>query len=327
MAVFGFSPTRSGNGFLGCPLIGIPFTSNPITVATDAPPVTLALTGGSLPNGLSIVQTGPNTFVLQGTPTTAGNFVFEITATDSGAATGTGAFAVAVTNFEECTLVDQINAAFSQGANFIEPLLLDIATTRLNGGVPFQTDLFDFIGNIAGLQAAINAGLGTNANNQIIVDPFASFITANSFNLQFDFFFRSQNCMETELVEDNIIINGSNQTPPFFIAIGTVLQFQTEGCCDCREAPPTPPKKKRGIILPSIPCICIEPSYFENSICPDTIRYSPNNNSMGNIYYKTGLNEKGWCCYSIAKQNYVVRFRNQSCMEIDRFGKIMYSQL
>lgn len=321
MAEFSFNPTRSGPGFLGCPLVGIPFTSNTVIVTENPPdlPLTFTLTGGVLPAGLSIVQTGPDTFVLQGTPTSSGDFVFEITATDNSAMQGTGSFAISIPDFEECTLVDQIKVGASQVGNFIGPISLDIATSPLNSGTPFNVpNILTFIGDIPGLQAAINAGLGTNSNNQVIIDPFASFINANAFNFVFDLFFRRQDCLASELIEDNVLIQSVNDG--IFIAVANVLDFQADGCCDCREEPIPPKKRKKGVPLAALPCICIEPEYFTNNECPNTIRYP--NNPRGIKYYKIGFNNNGWCCYSPYPTFMLSGTLSQyACMEINRFGK------
>jgi hypothetical protein len=54
-----------------------------IIVPTGASPFTFSITSGSLPPGLSLNQTSPNSAVITGTPTQAGNFPFTVQATDN----------------------------------------------------------------------------------------------------------------------------------------------------------------------------------------------------------------------------------------------------
>lgn len=71
--------------------VAVPFIES-VTASGGTAPYTYGLTAGALPPGLSLDQNG----TLSGTPTTAGNFAFTITATDSGGSPATGSRAYSV---------------------------------------------------------------------------------------------------------------------------------------------------------------------------------------------------------------------------------------
>lgn len=65
--------------------VGTPVDGQVVTVIDGGTrPYTVAVTLGSLPVGVTLLQ-GTSSVVLQGAPTTPGDYSFEITATDSGA--------------------------------------------------------------------------------------------------------------------------------------------------------------------------------------------------------------------------------------------------
>lgn len=71
--------------------VGVPY-SHQINLSQGSPPYTVTVSGGALPNGLSISNTG----LITGTPTTAGPFYFTLSVTDSTAITGTGSCSIDV---------------------------------------------------------------------------------------------------------------------------------------------------------------------------------------------------------------------------------------
>ncbi len=80
------APTTLPNATLGTPY------SQTLTATGGTAPYTFAVTGGTLPPGLTLATTG----TLSGTPTGAGSFTFTVTATDHGGATGSRAYTLAV---------------------------------------------------------------------------------------------------------------------------------------------------------------------------------------------------------------------------------------
>ncbi len=70
--------------------------SKQIAASNGAAPYTYAITGGSLPAGLSLTASGTNAGLLSGTPTAGGTFNFTITATDSLGSTGSQSYTLAV---------------------------------------------------------------------------------------------------------------------------------------------------------------------------------------------------------------------------------------
>jgi hypothetical protein len=77
-----FSPD---GGKLPDETVGMPVDGQVVTVIDGGTrPYTVVVTLGSLPVGVTLMQ-GTSSVVLQGAPTTPGDYSFEITATDSGA--------------------------------------------------------------------------------------------------------------------------------------------------------------------------------------------------------------------------------------------------
>lgn len=96
-------------------------------------------------------------------------------------------------------------------------------------------------------------------------------------------------------------------------AVETEFNIDLEADCDC----PSRRKRARGFLpFPIINCICIEPSYFSNGNVPNSI------NNGRYIYYRSGNNEKGWICYTVAS-NIPVAPGNRQCMQIDRNGNVV----
>ncbi len=73
------------------------FYSSSITVPLPAAPITFDIISGSLPAGLTDnTSTDGTTFLIEGTPTTAGNSTFTLMATDANGNTMTGTYTIAV---------------------------------------------------------------------------------------------------------------------------------------------------------------------------------------------------------------------------------------
>ncbi|WP_280938469.1 IPT/TIG domain-containing protein [Sinorhizobium sp. A49] len=66
--------------------------SQTFTASNGTAPYSYAITGGSLPNGLTLSAAG----IVSGTPTADGNYSFDVTATDAYGATGSAAYALLV---------------------------------------------------------------------------------------------------------------------------------------------------------------------------------------------------------------------------------------
>jgi hypothetical protein len=74
--------------------VGTPYSQTITATGGTGTGFTFSVTGGSLPPGLTLTPGG----LLSGTPTTAGNFSFTVTATDSGAFIGSQGYSVAIVN-------------------------------------------------------------------------------------------------------------------------------------------------------------------------------------------------------------------------------------
>ena len=79
-----------------------------------SPPYTWAITGGALPDGLSLQQ---GSGVISGTPTKAGTFNFTVGVTDDEGSTATRNLSITITE----TLIYQLTVSSSQGGSVINP--------------------------------------------------------------------------------------------------------------------------------------------------------------------------------------------------------------
>ncbi len=75
--IIALNPTTLPNGVVGTPY------SQTLTASGGATPYTILLSSGALPPGLTLTTSTPTTALLSGNPTTAGTFIFTITATDA----------------------------------------------------------------------------------------------------------------------------------------------------------------------------------------------------------------------------------------------------
>ena len=82
-------------------VIGTPY-SQTITATGGIAPYTFAVTSGALPNGLTL---NPTTGIISGTPTTAGQFNFMITATDANGCPGSRAYLLVIPVVAVCPLI------------------------------------------------------------------------------------------------------------------------------------------------------------------------------------------------------------------------------
>jgi len=85
-----FTTTSVANG-----TVGVAYSA-PVNIANGAAPYTLSIASGALPPGLSLSAQSLNSFVLSGSPTTAGSFNFTVKVTDSTAGTATQQFSVTI---------------------------------------------------------------------------------------------------------------------------------------------------------------------------------------------------------------------------------------
>jgi hypothetical protein len=90
--VISVSPTTLPPGVVGI------FYNQRISASGGTPPYTFTVSSGTLPPGLTLSATSSSTAVISGTPTTAGNFNFTITATDSNGCTGSLVYSSQITN-------------------------------------------------------------------------------------------------------------------------------------------------------------------------------------------------------------------------------------
>ena len=82
-------------------VIGTPY-SQTITAVGGTPPYTFTVTSGTLPPGLTL---NPTTGILSGTPTTAGQFNFTITATDAASCPGSRPYSIVIPVVPICPFI------------------------------------------------------------------------------------------------------------------------------------------------------------------------------------------------------------------------------
>lgn len=80
-----FTPPTTGT-------VGIAYSGYTFA-ATGTEPISFTITSGALPTGLTMTSSG----VLSGTPTTAGDWMFTVTATDSGSGPGSASISIIIT--------------------------------------------------------------------------------------------------------------------------------------------------------------------------------------------------------------------------------------
>ncbi len=159
---YGCSGTRSYSITINCPIITvIPATLPDGTVGTlydqtvsgsgGAAPYTFALTNGSLPTGLTL---NPSTGQISGTPTAAGTFNFDITATDANGCTGVTSYSITMScpaiTVNPSTLPDgTVGALYDQtvsGSGGTAPYTFTVT----NGSLPTGLTLNPSTGQISG---------------------------------------------------------------------------------------------------------------------------------------------------------------------------------
>jgi hypothetical protein len=77
------------------PVLGMPY-SQTITASGGTPPYTFTVSSGALPPGLTLSPASSTTAVISGTPNTAGEFSFTITATDANSCPGSRAYSIVI---------------------------------------------------------------------------------------------------------------------------------------------------------------------------------------------------------------------------------------
>jgi hypothetical protein len=155
--VLTLSPTT-----LNAMVVGVAFTQT-ITASGGTPAYTYAKTGGTLPTGLTL---NTSTGVLSGTPTTAGVFNFEVTATDSGGLTGRQPYTATVTA-SAITLAPTVLPAMTRWNPFSQTV------TASGGTAPYA---YSSTGLPTGL--SINSATGAITGIPTISGPYTAVVTA-----------------------------------------------------------------------------------------------------------------------------------------------------
>lgn len=153
-------------------VIGTPY-SQTITATGGVAPYTFAVTGGALPNGLTL---DPTSGIISGTPTTAGQFNFIITATDANDCPGSRAYLLVIPVVPVCPFIT-VNPVTLPTPIFGQFYSQTITAT---GGVP------PYVFTVS--TGALPNGLTLNANTGVIsgvpaaVGPYSFVIIATDAN-------------------------------------------------------------------------------------------------------------------------------------------------
>nr|WP_234902099.1 putative Ig domain-containing protein [Agrobacterium rubi] len=169
---FAFSPAA---GALTGATVGTAY-SQTVAASGGASPYTYAVTSGSLPAGLSL---NTSTGVISGTPTTAGNASFTVTAADANTATGSAAYTLAVASQAVTLTVSPTSGALTSGT----------VGTAYSGSVSAMGGTAPYTYGATGLPAglSLNASTGTISgtptsagNSSIVVTVSDSSTPANT---------------------------------------------------------------------------------------------------------------------------------------------------
>ncbi|WP_180977433.1 putative Ig domain-containing protein [Janthinobacterium sp. ROICE36] len=138
--------------------------SQSVTAANGTAPTTYAITGGSLPTGLSLASDG----TLSGTPTAAGPYNFTVTATDSSTGSGpyTGSRAYSVTVAAGAPVAGNVSATVAYGSS------ANLITLNLSGGAATS---------VAVASGALH-GTATASGTSITYTPTAGYGGSDSFS-------------------------------------------------------------------------------------------------------------------------------------------------
>jgi uncharacterized protein with beta-barrel porin domain len=133
--------------------------SNTLSASGGTAPYTFAITGGTLPVGVSLSLGG----VLSGTPTSAGTYNFTVTGTDANNTTGSRAYSVTVSSNPPVAGAVSTTVAANSSANPI--------TLNLSGGAATSV----------AVSSAPSHGSATASGTSIIYTPTAGYSGADSF--------------------------------------------------------------------------------------------------------------------------------------------------
>lgn len=276
--------TFSPEGIINGAKTGVGFTSPTITIAGGVAPYTLAITGGILPYGLVLpaTTTPAGTFEITGAPIISGDFIFQITATDSSGegCTGTGDYSMGIPASETCKYT-----SFAHVAQVFIPTFntFDLAIFTPDNPFPHAFDItgFDFTtGTVASLQALINALPFLDANNKVTVSGTMS---ASGFDLNFNFFFTRQGCEPEVLDFAGVQLD--------YDGTSSLVLEEPQPNCDCRV-------RKKSVGIGGF-------AYFKQEICVKRIRDAKGNlikcpdkiNPYGRQIYTKISEDNVKCCY------------------------------